>query len=188
MKVIKKKSLTKSLIFSKICISVPISFLDSSQSNFVMGYRSFFFSLINPFLLRTFLKTSLLALETFVNRNYKIIFIANISESFIFNKFYLICKNKNFLLLKSSDISLGFLTNRKKLNVVIITLFLKPDKLELIQKETSLTRVPLVTFSDIGVNRNSSSIYVAGNYNLFNVQNIIITLLIICLEKKYESA
>jgi len=188
MKVIKKKSLTKSLIFSKICISVPIVFSDSSQLNFVMGHRPSFFSLINPFLLRTFLKTSLLSLETFIKRCPKVIFIADISDPFIFNKFYFMCKNKKILLLRSSDVMLGFLSNKKKLKVLILTLFLKPDKLELIQKETSSMGVPLVSFSDASSNRNSSLIYVAGNYNLVNVQNIILTLLKVCLEKKYESS
>jgi len=98
------------------------------------------------------------------------------------------CKNKKILLLRSSDVMLGFLSNKKKLKVLILTLFLKPDKLELIQKETSSMGVPLVSFSDASSNRNSSLIYVAGNYNLVNVQNIILTLLKVCLEKKYESS
>jgi len=187
MKNIKKKNLTKSLFFTKLCLSIPQSFIDASQNNFVIAYRFSFFSLINPFLFRTFLKTSFLILESFIKSNYTLIFITRFTNSSLFNKFYQICKNKNILLIKDTELKLGFLTNTKEQKIVLVTLFLKSSKLELIQKEAAITSTPIITYSSLDGNRDSSSVYIAGNYSIFVIQNLILTLLTICLEKNYES-
>ena len=188
MKSIKNKNLTKSLIFSKVCFSISKSFIDFSQLNFLIAYRSSFLSLINPFLFRTFLKTSFLILEYFIKSNYTLVFITAFVDSSLFNKFYQICKNKNILLIKDTNVRLGFLTNQKGSNILLITLFLNPAKIEIIQKEAAITSTPLITYSNLEGNRDLSSIYASGNYSSFIVQNLILTLLTICLEKNYESA
>lgn len=79
MKVIKKK-LVDSFVFSKICISHPLPFVDSSHFKILLGNRNSFFSLINPFLLKTSLKTGLLVLESFIANKYNIVFVANIED------------------------------------------------------------------------------------------------------------
>jgi hypothetical protein len=82
--------------------------------------------------------------------------------------------------------STGFLTNKKILNTVIITIFLNHKKTELIQKEALLMNVPLISFSDLTSNKFSSSFYITGNYNSFLSQNLILTLISICFEQKHE--
>lgn len=183
MKVI-KKNLIESFVFSKICIAHPVSFTDPSHFSSLLGHRGSFFSLANPFLLKTSLKTGLLALESFLSNRYDIIFIANISDQILFKKFYQVCKKKNILLIKNLDVSLGFLTSRRAQNVVVVTLFLTPLKTELIQKEASLTSTPLISFGSLLTSKHSSLLHVGGNYGLFVVQNLILTLLTICLKKK----
>lgn len=79
MKVIKKK-LVESFVFSKICISHSHPFVDSSHFSSLLGNRSSFFSLTNPFLLKVTIKTSLLALENFLLKKYNVIFIANLED------------------------------------------------------------------------------------------------------------
>lgn len=80
MKVIKKKNLVDSFAFSKICICHPIPFTESSHFKSLLGHRPSFFSLVNPFLLKSSLKTGLLALESFILNKYDIIIIANIED------------------------------------------------------------------------------------------------------------
>lgn len=186
MKIIKKK-LVESFIFSKICISHPISFTDSSHFSFLLGKRSTFFTLINPFLLKTSLKTGLLALESFLENKYDIIFIANIEDQILLKKFYRVCKKKNILLIKNLDVSLGFLTSRRSQNILVVTLFLTPIKTELIQKEAALTNTPLISFSSFMTSKYSSLLHIGGNYGLVTAQNLILTLLTICLKKKNGS-
>lgn len=184
MKSIKNFFLIEHLIFSKICITHPISFTDSSHFKTLLGYRPSLFSLINPFLLKTSLKMGLLAVESFIRNNYEIIIIADITDSILFNKFFQICKSKNILLLNSTEVSLGFLTSRRLNNLVLITLFLSPLKMEAIQKEAALTYLPLISFGSLLTSKNSSSLHIGGNFGLFTIQNLILTLLTICLEKK----
>jgi len=188
MKVIKKKKIVESFIFSKICISHPQPFVDVSHFNSLLGNRSSFFSLINPFLLKTNLKTSLLAIENFILQKHDIIFIADIKDPVLLRKFYQVCKKKNFLLIKKLDVSLGFLTSRRPVNTVVVTLFLTPLKTELIQKEAALTSTPVVSFGSLLTSKYSSLLHVGGNYGLYNIQNLILTLLTICLEKKNGSS
>jgi hypothetical protein len=188
MKVIKKKKIVESLIFSKICLGHSTKFIDDSHFKFLIGSRPKFFSLINPFLLKASLKSGLLALESFVKSNYKVIIIVNIDDPIIFAKFFQICKTNNILLIKSSEVSLGFLTSRRLRDVVLVTLFLTPLKTELIQKEIALIGLPMISFGSLLTNKNSSFLHVGGNFNLLTIQNLILTLLTICLEKKNESA
>lgn len=187
MKVIKKQ-LVDSFIFSKICITYTKPFADSSHFNTLMGYRNSLFSLMNPFLLKVSLKTSLLALESFFVCKHNVIFIANLEDKTLWLKFYQACKTKNILLLKSSEVSLGFLTNHSVHNAVIVTLFLTPLKMELIQKEAALMGAPVLSFGCLLTSKHSSLLHVGGNYGLFETQNLIVTLLTICLYKKNESA
>jgi len=182
MKPIKKKVTA----LSKACVSPSISFVDPSQYSNLLGTRQNLFSLINPVSFKYSLKTSFLAIESFIKNKYSFIFIVNISNQMLFNKFYQICKNKNITLLKSSETSAGFLTNKPKVKTAIITLFLDSHKIELIQKESLLINIPLISFNDLSANKFSSSIFVSGHYNSFIVQNFILTLLSVCLEQKYE--
>jgi hypothetical protein len=187
MKFIKKK-LVESFIFSKICITNPLPFADSSHFNTLLGNRNSFFSLLNPFLLKTSIKTGLLVLEAFLIHKHDILFIANIDDKILFNRFYQICKKKNFLLVKHTDVSLGFLSSRRAQHIVVVTLFLSPLKTELIQREAALTGTPVITFGSLLTSKHSSLLHVGGNYGLFAIQNLILTLLTICLEKKNGSA
>lgn len=83
---------------------------------------------------------------------------------------------------------MGFLTNRKAQNAAIVTLFLTPVKMEQIQKEAALTGTPVISFGSMLTSKYSSLLHVGGNYGLFEIQNLIVTLLTICLYKKNESA
>jgi hypothetical protein len=183
---IKTHASHSSFLISKIYVDSTISHLDSSNFKFLLGYRQSLFSLLNPFLFQYSLKTSFLFLESFLLRKYKIIIISDIEDQVLFNKFYQICKNNKHILLKASETSSGFLTNKKLFNTIVITLFLDPRRTELIQQETSLQNVPLISFSNFKANRFSSSIYIGGNYDTFLAQNLVLTLLSICLEQKKE--
>jgi hypothetical protein len=187
MKVI-KKNLVDSFVFSKICISQSQPFADSSHLHTLIGNRSPFFSIINPFLLKTTLKSFLLVLERCFLNKFNVIFIANIEDKILWLKFYQACKIKNITLIKSSDVSLGFLTNRNTQNAVIVTLFLAPLKMEAIQKEVTLMGLPLVSLGCLLTCKDSSLLHVGGNYGLFEIQNLIVTLITICLFKKNESS
>lgn len=186
MKIIKKNSLINSFIFSKICVGSSIVYADPTNYNALLGYRKALFALINPFSFQYSLKTCFIFLESFVKNKYDFIFIVDIQDSILFNKFYQVCKKKQYTLLKGSEMSTGFLTNKKISNTVIITVFLNHRKTELIQKEALLMNVPLISFSDLTSNKFSSSFYITGNYNSFLSQNLILTLLSLCLEQKHE--
>jgi len=188
MKIIKKKILSDSFVFSKICISNPTPQIDFSHLNTLLGSRFVFFSLLNPFLIRTSLKSGLLALEAFLANKYKLIFIVNIENQILLNKFYQVCKKKKIIFIKSSDISLGSLTSSRVTKSVLVTLFLPSPKMETIQKEAALIGMPILSFGNLLTNKNSSTLFIAGNYSIFTIQNLILTLITICLEKKNESA
>jgi hypothetical protein len=175
----------KSVILSKIYVGSSVSHVDPSNLNHILGTRYSLFSLINPFLLQYSLKTGFLFLETFVDKKYDFIFIVDIKDPILFLKFQQICKKK-YSLLKSSDISSGFLTNKKLSKTIIITLFLDYRKTELIQQESLVRNIPLISFSDLSVNRFSSLLYVGGTYRSYLVQNLILSLLFLCLKKNYE--
>ena len=96
-------------------------------------------------------------------------------------------QKKKIFVLKKSDVSLGFLTTRRLKNIVIVTLFLTPLRTELIQQEAALIGTPLISFSSLLTNKNSSLLQVGGNYTLLTIQNLIIALLTVCLEKKHGS-
>ena len=186
MKTVTPSTLVNSFAFSKICLGSSISFADPSNFTNLLGYRQSLFSLINPFSFQYSLKTCFLFLNSFVRNKYDFIFIANIKDSVLFNKFFQICKGKKYSLLKDSEMSTGFLTNKKGSKTVIITLFLDHRKTELIKKESLLMNVPLISFSDLASNKLSSTLYLAGNYNSFLSQNLILTLITVCLEQKHE--
>jgi len=102
------------------------------------------------------------------------------------NKFSEFCTLNKITLLRDTEIQPGFLTNNYFRKNLIITLFLDTEKTELIQKETFLKNVPLISFSTVGVNRLASSFNVTGNFNSLKTQNLIIALLSICLKTKNE--
>ncbi len=162
-----KKNLNSETL-SKFCVSSSVSLTDPTHFSSLLGYRQSFFSVINPIFFQKSLKTSFLFVESFLKNNYKFVFIANIQHPVLFNKFWQICKKKNFFLLKDSETFAGFLTNKKKSKIVIITLFLDYRKTELIQKECLLMHIP------------------SGNYNSFLAQNLILSLLSISLQQNYD--
>ena len=186
MEVKKKNQILNSLILSKICIGSSLSNVDPTQFSNLLGHRRFLFSLLNPFLVQHSLKAAFLFLEGFVKNNYELFFVINTKDLIFFQRFHTTCKNKNYLLLKASEVSSGFLTNKKISNMVIITLFLDQRKVELIQKESILMKIPIISFSDLASNKFSSSVYVFGNFNSFFSQNLILNLISVCLNKNNE--
>jgi len=180
-----KNNVLQSFILSKIYIDSSIAYVDPSNFNHVLGTRYSLFSIVNPFLLQYSLKTSFLFLESFLIKKYDFIFIADIKDPILFSKFQQLCKKK-YSLLKSSDVSSGFLTNKKLSKTIIITLFLDYQKTELIQQESLVRNIPLISFSNLSVNKFSSLLYVGGNYTSFLVQNLVLTLLLVCLSQKYD--
>jgi hypothetical protein len=181
----KKTNFLQSFILSKIYVTQSLAYIDPSNFNYVLGTRNSLLSLVNPFLLQHSLKTSFLFLEHFLNKNYDFIFIVDIKDPILFSKLQQILKRK-YTLLKSSDISSGFLTNKKLSKTIVVTLFLDYNKTEQIQQESLVRNIPLISFSDLSVNRFSSLVHIGGNYTSFLVQNLILTLLFICLKKKYD--
>ena len=79
---------------------------------------------------------------------------------------------------------MGFLTSRRTKDMVLVTLFLTPLKTEIIQKEVALIGMPMISFGSLLTNKSSSSLHISGNFGLFTIQNLILTLLTVCLEKK----
>jgi hypothetical protein len=180
-----KNNLLQSLITSKIYIDSSIAYIDPSNFSSLLGTRYSLFSIINPFFLQYSLKTSFLFLESFLKKKYDFIFIADIKDPILFSKFQQICKKKHSLL-KSSDVSSGFLTNKKLSKIIIVTLFLDYQKTELIQQESLIRNIPLISFSNLSVNRFSSLLHVGGNYTSFLAQNLVLTLLFVCLNQKHD--
>jgi hypothetical protein len=186
MKVINKKNHNYCLVLSKICLGSSISFIDPSNFNFLLGYRKSFFSFINPFFLQYSLKTGLSFIEYFLKSKYNILFVISLKDPIFLNKFHKICKKKNYSVLKELEVSSGFLTNRKTSNLLIITLFLDPRKTELIQKESLLMNVPLISFNDLFSNKFSSSVAIVGSYHSLLSKNLILSLLSVCLNQKFN--
>jgi hypothetical protein len=183
----KKQNLINSLIFSKILVNLSFSLADPTHFASAIGRRKSLFSILNPAFLQSSLKTALLFLESFIKNKYELIFITDIKEPLLFICFRKVCKKHNHFLYKSSEVLPGFLTNNKvNKNVVVISLFLSAQKTQAIQKETLSLQVPLISFSDLSINKNSSSFYVAGSYNSFLSQNLILNLLTVSLEQKYD--
>jgi hypothetical protein len=187
MQILNKIHLNSS-IFSRIFISSSISTTDPSNFSSLLGYRQSLFSLVNPTLFQYSLKTCFLFLESFLRAKYSFVFVGSFSNPILFNRFSKICKGKNFYLLKDTETSAGFLTNNVNLisNTVVITLFLNSRKTELIQKEAFLLKIPTISFSDLSANRFSSTIFIGGNYSSFLAQNLILSLISVCIQQKYE--
>jgi len=179
-----RKTLINSKIFSKVCISQPIRLVERSNFSFLLGYRESLFSVINPKLFQYSLKASFLFIESFKKQNYKFVIVSAITDSVLFNKFSEFCSRNKIILLRDTEIQPGFLTNNYFRKNLIVTLFLNTEKTELIQKETFLKNVPMISFSTVGVNRLSSSFNVSGNYNASKTQNFILTLLSVCFKTK----
>lgn len=188
MKTSEKNKILNSVIFSKICVGSSISHIDPTHFFSLLGHRKDLFSLANPNLIQHSLKTGLLFVESLIKYKYNLVFIINIDDSTLFRKFDKICKMKNHLLLRSSEVSSGFLTNKKISNVGIITLFLDSGNMGLIQKESNLKKIPLISFNDLSANIFSSSIYICGNYTSFFSKNLILNLLSISLIQKNDSS
>jgi hypothetical protein len=186
MKSINNKNHNYSLILSKVCLGSSISLSDPSNFNSLLGYRESLFSFLNPSSFQYSLKTGFSFVEFFLKHRYNVLFIINLKDSVLLNKFQRICKQKNYFLLKDSEISSGFLTNKKTSNLLIITLFLDHRKTELIQKESLLMNVPLVSFNDLTSNRFSSSIAIAGSYSSLLSRNLVLSLLSVCLKQKFD--
>jgi len=172
-------------ILSRICIGASISYADPSNFNSLIGYRDSLFSFINPFYTQYSLKTVFSLIETSLKKKYNILFVIHLQDNILFSKFNRICKRRNFALLKDSEISSGFLTNRKTSNLLIVTLFLDHRKTELIQKESLMRNIPLISFNDLSSNKFSSSVAVVGSYSSFFSKNLILSLLSVCLEQDF---
>lgn len=172
-------------ILSKICLGSTISYTDPSNFNSLFGYRDSLFSFINPFFTQYTLKIGFFFIESFLKKNYDILFIIKLQDTSLFSKFNKVCKRKNFALLKDSEISSGFLTNRKTSNLLLVTLFLDHRKIELIQKESLIRNIPLISFNDLSSNKFSSTISVVGSYSSFLSRDLILSLLSVCLEQKF---
>jgi len=187
MKTSNKLNLNSS-IFSKICVSSCIRTADPSNFFSLLGNRESFFSLTNPIFFQYSLKTCFLFLESFLRAKYSLVFIGSFSNPILFNRFSKICKSKKFYLLKESETSAGFLTNNINLssNTLIITLFLNSHKTELIQKEAFLLKIPTISFSNLSANKFSSTFFIGGNYSSFLAQNLILSLISVCIQQKYE--
>jgi len=188
MKNKKKNQVLSSLMVTKICVGSSLSNVDPTHFSAMLGHRKFLFSLLNPFLVQHSLKTAFLFLESFVKNNYHLFLVIDTKDPTLFQKFNKICKKKNYTLLRASEIFSGFLTNKNFSNMVIITLFLDYKKMELIQKESVLTKVPLISFNDLSANKFSSSVYVFGGFNSFLSQNLILSLIAVCLSQKNEKS
>lgn len=183
MKTLKKNYVLNSIISSKICVGSSISDIDPTHFSALLGHRKSLFSILNPFLVQHSLKTAFLFLESLVKNNYHLFLIIDTNDFTFFQKFDKVCRNKNHSLLRASEISSGFLTNKNVTNIVIITLFLEQRKSELIQKESIIMKVPIISFSDLASNKFSSSVYAFGNFNSFFSQNLILSLISICLDQ-----
>ena len=179
-----KKILINSKIFSKVCISQSISLVEKNNFYFLLGYRESLFSVINPKIFQYSLKASFLFIESFKKRKFKFVIISAITDSVLLNKFSEFCTLNKITLLRDTEIQSGFLTNNYFHKNLIITLFLDTEKTELIQKETFLKHIPLISFSTVGVNRLASSFNVTGNYNSLKTQNLILTLFSVCFKTK----
>jgi len=179
-----KKILINSKIFSKVCISQSISLVEKNNFYFLLGYRESLFSVINPKIFQYSLKASFLFIESFKKRKFKFVIISAITDSVLLNKFSEFCTLNKITLLRDAEIQSGFLTNNYFHKNLIITLFLDTEKTELIQKETFLKNIPLISFSTVGVNRLASSFNVTGNYNSLKTQNLILTLFSVCFKTK----
>jgi hypothetical protein len=172
-------------ILSKICLGSTISYTDPSNFNSLFGYRDSLFSFINPFITQYSLRIGFSFIENFLKKNYNILFVIKLQDTALFSKFNKVCKRKNFALLKDSEISSGFLTNRKTSNLLLVTLFLDHRKTQLIQKESLMRNIPLISFNDLSSNRFSSTIAVVGSYSSFLSRDLILSLLSVCLEQKF---
>jgi len=179
-----KKILINSKIFSKVCISQSISLVEKNNLYFLLGYRESLFSVINPKIFQYSLKASFLFIESFKKRKFKFVIISAITDSVLLNKFSEFCTLNKITLLRDTEIQSGFLTNNYFHKNLIITLFLDTEKTELIQKETFLKNIPLISFSTVGVNRLASSFNVTGNYNSLKTKNLILTLFSVCFKTK----
>lgn len=87
MKII-KKNLADSFVFSKMYLTDSTSYIDSSHYPSLLGSREPFFSVLHPFSIKQTLKSSLIALENFLFLKYNIIFVANIEDKVLFQKFF----------------------------------------------------------------------------------------------------
>lgn len=170
-----------SLILSKICLGFSISSTDPTNFPFLLGYRKSLFSFINPFFVQSSLKIGLSFFESFLKNKYNVLFIINLKDPILLAKFRKICKSKNFSLLRDSEFSSGFLTNRRISNLLVVTLFLDSRKTQLIQKESLLTNVPLISFNELSSNKFASSVSILGAYSSSISKNLILSLLSVCL-------
>lgn len=182
MKVLKNKNIKTALTLSTICLGSNFKTIDPSNYSLLQGSRQSFFFLTSPFLLNYSLKTSLLLLKSFLNCNFRIIFIGNIENLVLQNRFHKICSSKNHIFLQDLSINTGFLTNSTEFKTAVVTLFLEHEKAELIRKETTKLNIPVLSFNALNFNKKASLVSVAGNYNSFLSQNFILSFLsfIIC--------
>jgi hypothetical protein len=184
MKIIKKNKLKNALILSTICFGSNSNTIDPSNFDVLQGSRQSFFFLRSPSLLNQSLKTSFLLLKAFLNCNFQIIFIGNIDNLVLLNRFQKICTLKKHIFLQDININTGFLTNSKEFKTAIVTLFLDHEKAELIRNETTKLKIPVLSFSNFNFNKKASLISVAGNYTSFASQNFILSFISLFLCKK----
>ena len=188
MKDTRTSQLLHSTTFSKICLSSCISNIDTTQFGSVLGTRQSLFSVLDSIKFQLSLRSSFLVLESFVKNNFEVLFVVNIKNPVLLHKFEQVCRIKKYHLLSDFEIFTGFLTNKRPPRILVVSLFLDRDRLELIQKEVSLISAPLISFNDISSNKRSSLIDVCGNYNFFLGQNLILSLLSISLTQNYDKS
>jgi hypothetical protein len=187
MQTLKKSNLKNSIILSKMCFGPGSKEIDPTNFDHLLGFRQSSFFLINPFLCIHSLKMGLSLLKSFLKSNYKPVFIIKLENLVLLQKFQIVCKKRRYVLLQDLDVGAGFLTKRKRVKTVLVTLFLDGEKAELVRSEAASLNIPVISFGSLAFNRASSLIFVGANYNSFPPQNLILTLLSICLHQKHAN-
>jgi hypothetical protein len=177
----KSKNFKNSSILSTICFGSNFKTVDPSNYNLLYGSRQSLFYLINPSILNYSVKTGFSLLKFFLKSNFRLFFIANAENLVLVNRFQKVCQAKNNIFLEDLEVEVGFLTNHELNRVVIITLFLENEKADLVQKEATRLRVPILCFCDLSFNKKPNVISLTANYTSFLSKNLILSFISLSL-------
>lgn len=168
----------------KLCLKTFTNNNDPSFLNNLLGIKQNLYTFIDPFYFRRLLIKILKIIQALKRSQTKIIFITNFSNQLLEKKFKIICYKNKLIQLNFLEFIPGFLTNKNKLgeNIFIFTVFLKTENRSFIISECQQTNIPIVDFSDIFLKKFSSTFLLPGEFKNFLAQNLILSLISLCLQ------
>ena len=178
-----KKYVLNLSFYNKICLDYTNLFIDFSNVNSIWGWKKLKTIVLKPDIISSCFRKILFLINSISSKNLKIVFLVNIENQLIFHKFQEVCRERNLLILNVSEVTERFISQKCFQKRIFISLFIDFGNFEAIRKEILSKNIPLISFQDLSLNKSQNTLTILGNFKTFLIQNLIITLITISLQR-----